>query len=53
MRFEWDGAKARANWRKHGVSLEEAIIVFSDVHVRDGAASGKRLVLKWCRQLGG
>jgi uncharacterized protein len=25
MEFEWDGAKAAANRRKHGVSFEEAI----------------------------
>ncbi|MBV9495531.1 MAG: BrnT family toxin [Acidobacteria bacterium] len=29
-RFEWDGAKAAANWRKHGVSFEEAATIFHD-----------------------
>lgn len=28
--FEWDGRKATANLRKHGVSFEEAATVFSD-----------------------
>jgi uncharacterized DUF497 family protein len=30
--FEWDEAKAAANVRKHGVSFEEAITVFSDLN---------------------
>ena len=29
-RFEWDEKKSRSNKRKHGVSFEEAITVFSD-----------------------
>ncbi len=28
--FEWDLAKARSNWRKHKVSFEDGISVFSD-----------------------
>ena len=28
--FEWDGAKAAANLKKHGVSFEEATSVFGD-----------------------
>ena len=28
--FEWDGEKARANLKKHGVSFEEAMTVFLD-----------------------
>jgi uncharacterized DUF497 family protein len=28
--FEWDGRKAEANLRKHGVSFEEAQTVFTD-----------------------
>jgi uncharacterized DUF497 family protein len=28
--FEWDAAKALANFRKHGVSFEEAVTVFQD-----------------------
>ena len=28
--FEWDEAKASENWRKHGVSFEEAVTVFDD-----------------------
>jgi uncharacterized DUF497 family protein len=30
LRFEWDGSKAAANLKKHGVSFEEATTVFSD-----------------------
>ena len=29
-KFEWDGKKAAANLKKHGVSFEEAITAFSD-----------------------
>jgi len=28
--FEWDKAKARSNFKKHGVSFEDAIAVFQD-----------------------
>ena len=30
MRFEWDAEKAISNLRKHGVSFETAVRVFSD-----------------------
>ena len=30
MKFEWDPRKAAANLRKHGVSFDEAMTVFSD-----------------------
>ena len=30
LRFEWDADKERGNWRKHGVSFEEARSVFYD-----------------------
>ena len=30
LEFEWDEAKAEANWRAHGVSFELARTVFSD-----------------------
>ncbi len=30
MEFEWDSDKAAANFRKHGVSFEEASSVFGD-----------------------
>ena len=30
LEFEWDPAKAEANWKKHGVALEEALTVFAD-----------------------
>ena len=32
--FEWDGAKAESNLRKHGVSFPEATTVFRDRHAR-------------------
>lgn len=30
MKFEWDDAKAASNWKKHGVSFQEASTVFGD-----------------------
>jgi uncharacterized DUF497 family protein len=30
MEFEWDPKKARANFRKHGVSFADAVSVLSD-----------------------
>ena len=30
MRFEWDPQKATTNFRKHGVSFDEAATVFQD-----------------------
>ena len=30
MRFRWDARKAAANFRKHGVSFEEASTAFDD-----------------------
>jgi hypothetical protein len=30
VEFEWDGRKAKANLRKHGVSFEEAATAFRD-----------------------
>ena len=30
IRFEWNAAKATSNWKKHGVSFEEAQTVFYD-----------------------
>lgn len=30
LEFEWDETKARKNWKKHGVSFEEACSVFGD-----------------------
>jgi uncharacterized protein len=29
--FDWDDAKARSNWAKHGVSFEEATTIFADL----------------------
>jgi uncharacterized protein len=30
VRFEWDAAKAQANWKKHRTSFDEAVSVFYD-----------------------
>lgn len=30
IRFTWDPIKAASNWRKHGISFEEAASVFGD-----------------------
>jgi uncharacterized protein len=32
--FEWDDKKDRANQKKHGISFEEAMTVFSDENAR-------------------
>ena len=32
MQFEWDPAKAKLNWSKHGVSFAEAISAALDPH---------------------
>ena len=31
MEFEWDPKKAKRNLRKHRVSFEEAVLIFSDI----------------------
>ncbi len=33
MEFEWDEEKNRLNIDKHGISFEEAVLVFDDVHL--------------------
>jgi uncharacterized DUF497 family protein len=30
IRFEWDPAKAKRNWRKHGIRFETAVRAFAD-----------------------
>jgi uncharacterized DUF497 family protein len=30
IQFEWDDAKAKSNFSKHGVAFEEAILAFAD-----------------------
>ena len=30
LSFEWDAAKADANWKKHGILFEEASTIFCD-----------------------
>jgi uncharacterized DUF497 family protein len=32
MRFEWDEAKNRKNFKKHGIQFETAVLVFEDPH---------------------
>jgi hypothetical protein len=34
--FDWDPRKARSNWRKHGVSFQEAATAFLDPDGLDG-----------------
>ncbi len=34
IRFVWDGRKAEANRRKHGVVFQEALTVFVDPNAR-------------------
>lgn len=50
LSFEWDPAKATLNLRKHGVSFEEAVSVFSDERARliddpDHSAEEDRFIL--------
>ena len=35
LEFEWDSAKAASNERKHGITFEDAVTVFSDPHAID------------------
>ncbi len=32
MRFDWDPSKNESNQKKHGISFEEAVYVFSDIN---------------------
>ena len=32
--FSWDKKKAQSNMQKHGISFEEALSVFDDIHAR-------------------
>jgi uncharacterized DUF497 family protein len=54
LQFEWHGAKAEANLRKHGVSFDEAKSVFADplsVTVTDLTGPEERLVtIGWSEQ---
>ena len=34
IRFSWDENKAQSNMRKHGISFDEALSVFDDIHAR-------------------
>ncbi len=35
MLFEWDEAKAAANWKKHKVSFHDAVRVFADEYRKE------------------
>ncbi len=46
--FTWDTRKARSNWKKHGVTFEEAVTVFLDplaLLTEDTAAADRNLLL--------
>jgi uncharacterized protein len=46
--FEWDADKAEANVRKHGVTFEEAVLVFADpssVEGLDDSSNEARLTI--------
>ena len=50
LSFEWDPTKAAQNLRKHGVSFEEAVSVFSDERARliddpDHSSDEERFIL--------
>ena|ERR1043166_5000034 len=52
MQFEWDAGKADANIKKHRVSFEEAVTVFSDPLARifddpDHSLEEKRELIIW------
>jgi uncharacterized DUF497 family protein len=44
MRFEWDEAKNRKNFKKHGIEFETAVLVFDDPYAvsdRDRIVDGE------------
>jgi uncharacterized protein len=50
IEFEWDERKSQTNWRKHGVSFEEARTVFGDerallIHDPDQSEAEDRFIL--------
>ena len=48
VEFEWDEAKARANWKKHGVTFPQATRVFLDpqrIERRDDRSYGEERFL--------
>lgn len=47
MEFEWDEAKNRANREKHGISFEEAVLVFAGNYVRHAARTGPGGEVRW------
>ena len=52
MQFEWDPDKARRNYKKHGVTFDEAVTVFYDplsatFNDPDHSANEQRLITIW------
>ena len=48
MRFTWDPRKAASNFRKHGVTFEEAATAFGDplaLFIQDGAHEDRMLIV--------
>ncbi len=50
VKFEWDAVKASVNWKKHGISFEEAKTVFYDenaviIHDPEHSDDEERFVL--------
>ena len=46
LNFEWDEEKAKTNFKKHGVSFEEAITVFLDpfsITMLDGFVKSRKI----------
>jgi len=46
--FEWDDAKARSNFAKHGVSFSEAATVFADpaaIYLDDGSGTSRMVII--------
>jgi hypothetical protein len=53
LQFEWDNAKAKANFRRHGVSFDLAKAVFKDPFAIErlddvSSSSGWRRVTLFC-----
>jgi uncharacterized DUF497 family protein len=50
MRFEWDEAKNRKNFKKHGIEFETAVLVFDDPYAvsdRDRIVDGEAVADDW------
>lgn len=47
MEFEWDETKNAANREKHGISFDEAALVFASYYVRRPAREGPDGEARW------